>query len=51
MLVKEELYDKVVEDRRVVDRVMSLAIVFKEVMRVVCSYVVENQSKKKTFFL
>ena len=39
MLVTEELYDKVVDVRRVIDRVMSLAIVFVEVVRVVCSYV------------
>ena len=38
MLVKEELYDKVVVVRRVNDRVMSLAIVFEEVVRVVCKY-------------
>ena len=36
--VREELYDKVVEARRVNDRVMSLAIVFEEVLRVVCAY-------------
>ena len=34
-MVKEELYDKVIEVRRVDDRVMSLAIIFEEVMRVV----------------
>ena len=39
MLAKEELYDKVVEVRRVNDRVMSLAIVLEgEVVRVECSY-------------
>ena len=38
MLVKEELHDKVVEVRRVNDRVMSLAMVFIEVVRVVCPY-------------
>ena len=38
VLVKEELYDEVVEVRRVNDRVMSLAIVFEEVVRVVWSY-------------
>ena len=38
MLVKEELYDKVVEVRRVNDRVMSLAVVLEgEVVRVVCA--------------
>ena len=35
---KEELYDKVVEIRAVSDRVMSLAIVLEEVVRVVCAY-------------
>ena len=39
MLAKEELYDKVVDVRRVNDRVMSPAIVFQvEVVRVVCTY-------------
>ena len=37
-MVKEELYDKVVEVRRVNDRVMSLAIVLVEVVRVVWAY-------------
>ena len=38
VLVKEELCDKVVEVRRVDDRVISLAIVFEgEVVRVVCA--------------
>ena len=34
VLVKEELYDTVVEVRRVNDRVVSLGIVFEEVVRV-----------------
>ena len=38
MLVKEDVYDKVVELRTVNDRVMSLAIFFEEVVRVVCAY-------------
>ena len=38
VLVKEELYDKGVEVKRINDRVMSLAIVFVEVVRVVCTY-------------
>ena len=39
MLVKEELYDKVVEVRRVNDRVMSLALVLVvEVVRVAWTY-------------
>ena len=39
MLVKEELYDKVVKVRRVNDRVMSLDIVLEgEVVRVVWAY-------------
>ena len=35
VLVKGELYDEAVEVKRVNDRVMSLAIVFVEVVRVV----------------
>ena len=35
VLVKEELYDKVIEVRRINDGVMSLAIVFEEVLIVV----------------
>ena len=39
MLVKEELYDKVVEDKGVNDSVISVAIVFdEEMVRVVCVY-------------
>ena len=38
MLVKEELYDKVIESLRVNERVMSLAIRIKEVVRVICAY-------------
>ena len=38
VMVKGELHDKVVEVRRVSDRVMSLAIVLVEVVRVVCPY-------------
>ena len=45
MLVKEELYVKVIEVRRVDDRAMSLAIVLEgEVVRVVCVY--SSQSGK-----
>ena len=36
VLVKEELYDKDIEVRRLNDRVISLVIVFEEVLRVVC---------------
>ena len=35
VLVKEELYEKVFEVRRVNGRVMSVAIVFEEMVRVV----------------
>ena len=39
MLVKEELYDKVVEVRRVNDRVITLIIALEgEVVSVVCAY-------------
>ena len=38
VLVKEELYDKVVENKRVIDRVMSLAIVHEDIVRVVITY-------------
>ena len=38
VLVKEELYGIVNEVRRVNDRVISLVIVFEEVLRVVCTY-------------
>ena len=38
---KKELYDKVVEVIRVNDRVMSLAIVFEEEVRVVCEYALQ----------
>ena len=38
VLIKYELYDKVVEVSRVNDRVMSLAMVFEEVLRVICAY-------------
>ena len=38
VLVREELCDKVAEIRRVNDRVMSLAIVLEEVVRVICAY-------------
>ena len=37
-LAKERLRDKVIEVKRTNDRVMSLAIVFEEVLRVVCAY-------------
>ena len=43
VLVKEELYDKVVEVRRVNDRVMSLALVLVVVVvRVVCTYAAQS---------
>ena len=38
VLIIEDLYDKVVEIIRINDRVMSLAIVFEEVLRVICAY-------------
>ena len=53
VLVKEELYDKFIEDRRVNDRVISLVIVFEEeVLRVVCAYAPPsgNSREEKEFF-
>ena len=37
VLVKKELHYKVIEVRRENDRVMSLAIIFEEVLIIVCS--------------
>ena len=37
VLIKEELYDNDIEVRRVSIRVMSVVIVFEEVVRVVCT--------------
>ena len=51
VLVKEELYDKVVEVRRVNDRVMSPAIVFEEMLRVACTYVPQSGKSMKENFL
>ena len=52
VLVKEELYDKGVEVKRVNDRVMSLAIVFVEVMRVVWACVPQSgKSMEEKYFL
>ena len=54
VLVKEELYDKVVKVRRVNDRVMSIDIVFEEeVVRVACALLhkVENRFKKNKMFM
>ena len=53
VLVKEELYDKVVEIRRVKDRVMSLAIVYgQEMVRVVWTYAPKSgkSMEEKEFF-
>ena len=52
VLVKEELHDKVVEDRRVSDIGMSLSIFFEgRVVRVASHMLhkVENRRKKKIF--
>ena len=38
VLVKEELYYKIVEVRRVDDRVVSLAMAFEEDVRVLCVF-------------
>ena len=52
MLIKEELYKKVNEVRRVNDKVMSLAIVFDEVLRVVCAHASQSgRSIKEKYFL
>ena len=38
-MVKEELCEKVIEVRRVIDRVMTVVIVFEEdVLRLICGY-------------
>ena len=52
VLVKEELYKKVNEVRRVDDRVMSLAIFFEEVLRVVCAHASQSgrSMKEKYYF-
>ena len=48
MLVNEELYNKVIEVRRVHDRVMSLAIVLEgDVVRVVCAYAPQSRKSMK----
>ena len=44
VLVAEELCDKVDDVRRINDRVMSLAMVFEEVVRVVCTYVPQSET-------
>ena len=52
VLVKEELYDKVVEVRKVNDRVMSLVIVFRkwsELYMCMREMYVSNRWKKRTF--
>ena len=53
VLVKEVLYDKFVEVRRANDRVMSLAIVFNEVVRVVWAYAPQSGKslEEKEFFM
>ena len=54
MLAKQELYAKIVEVRRVNDRMMSLAIVFEEeVLRVVCAYAPQSGKsiEEKEFFM
>ena len=53
VLAKEEMYDKVVEVRRVNDRVISLTIVFYvEVVRVVWAYAPQSgkSMEEKDFF-
>ena len=53
VLVKEELYDKVFEVRRVNGRVMSLAIVFEDMVRVVFTYAPQNgkwMEEKENFY-
>ena len=54
VLVKEELYDKVVEVRRVNARLMSLAIVYgQEVVRVVWAYAAQrgkSMEEKEIFY-
>ena len=52
VLVKEGLYDKVDKVRRVNDRVISLAIVFEEVVRIICACASQSGSsteEKETY--
>ena len=51
VLAKEELYDEFVEVRIVIYRVMSLAIVFYEVVRVVCAYAPQSGKSMEEIFL
>ena len=54
MWVKEELHDKVVEVRRVNNRVMSLSMVYgQDVVRVVCAYAAQrgkSMEEKEHFY-
>ena len=53
VVVKEELCDKVVEVRRVNDRVMYFAVVFEDVVGVVCAYApqsVKSMEEKDKFY-
>ena len=47
MLVKEDLYDNVIDITRENDRVISLAIVFEEVLRVSCTYAPQSAKSMK----
>ena len=42
-MVKEELWEKVIEVRRVSDRMMTFVVVFEEdVLRLICGYVPQS---------
>ena len=49
--MKVELYEKVVEVRRVSDRVMADVFVFEEVvLRLICGYAPKSCARKKSFY-
>ena len=52
VVVREELYEKVVEVRRVSDRVMTVVVFEEDVLRFVCGYAPQSgrTSKEKLSF-
>ena len=48
----KEVYEKVIEIRRVSDRVMAVVFIFEDVMRLICGYVLQSGKtfeEKQTF--
>ena len=43
-MVKEELYGKVLEVRRVSDRVMTLVVFEEDVLRLICGYALQSEN-------